>query len=160
MGITDLFRPKYRHSDVRVRSEAVRALTADDAAILVQIARTDRDVAVRRLAIERISTADVLADIAAAEPERSLRDLAGERAAQLWVSQACSADADAAGGALAGIIKLGDQRSLVAIVVRGEVAAIRKRAFGELRDPRALSDLAKSDAAQDLRTAAVARIDD
>src|SRR5215470_2332135 len=160
MGIADLFRPKYRHSDVRVRSEAVRALTADDAATLIQIARTDRDISVRRLAIERIATADVLADIAAAEPERSLRDLAGERAAQLWVSQACGADSEAAAAALAGMIKLGDQRALVSVVVRAEVAAIRKRAFGELRDPRALSDLAKSDAAQDLRTAAIARIDD
>lgn len=160
MGIADLFRPKHRHSDVRVRSEAVRALTGDDAALLVQIARTDRDIGVRRLAIERIATADVLAEIASAEPERSLRDLAGERAAQLWLHHACGEDADQAGGALAGIIKLGDQRALVAVVVRAANAGIRKRAFGELRDPRALCELAKSDAAQDLRTAAVARIDD
>src|SRR3954471_3026132 len=104
MGIVDLFRPKHRHSDVRVRTEAVRALTSDDAATLIQIARTDRDVGVRRLAIERISTADVLADIAAAEPERSLRDFAGERAAQLWLHHACSADADEAGAALSGMI--------------------------------------------------------
>ena len=160
MGIADLFRPKYRHSDVRVRAEAVRALTVDDAAILVQIARTDRDIGVRRLAIERIDTADVLAEIAAAEPERSLRDLAGERAAQLWMQHACGEDAERAGAALAGIIKLGDQRALVDVVVRAEIANIRKRAFGELRDPRALGELAKSEAPQDLRTAAVARIDD
>jgi hypothetical protein len=160
MGIADLFRPKYRHSDVRVRSEAVRALTADDAAILIQIARTDRDASVRRLAIERIATADVLAEIAAAEPERSLRDLAGERAAELWVSQACGADPEVAGTALAGMLKLGDQHALVAVVARADVAAIRKRAFGELRDPRALGELAKGDAPQDLRIAAVARIDD
>jgi hypothetical protein len=160
MGIADLFRPKHRHSDVRVRAEAVRALTADDAATLIQIARTDRDAGVRRLAIERIATADVLADIAAAEPERSLRDLAGERAAQLWVSQACSADPEAAGAALAGMIKTGDQHALVSVAARAEVAAIRKRAFGELRDPRALGELARSDAPQELRTAAVARIDD
>ncbi|TMQ04597.1 MAG: hypothetical protein E6J91_43030 [Deltaproteobacteria bacterium] len=118
MGIADLFRPKYRHSDVRVRTEAVRALTAEDAAILIQIARTDRDAGVRRLAIERIITADVLAEIAAAEPERSLRDLAGERAAQLWLSHACGVDADAAGTALAGMIKLGDPHALVDVVVR------------------------------------------
>src|ERR1043166_462496 len=74
MGIADLFRPKHRHSDVRVRSEAVRALTADDAATLIQIARTDRDAGVRRLAIERISTADALPEIAAAETHRRLRD--------------------------------------------------------------------------------------
>jgi len=135
-------------------------LTADDAAILIQIARSDRDIGVRRLAIERITTAEVLAEIAASEPERSLRDLAGDRAAQLWLSRACGEEPEAAASALSGIIKLGDQRALVDVVVRAEIATIRKRAFGELRDPRALCELAKSDAAQDLRTAAVARIDD
>src|ERR1051325_8292342 len=100
MGIADLFRPKHRHSDVRVRAEAVRALTSDDAATLIQIARTDRDVGVRRLAIERIATPDVLPEIAAAERDPSLRDLAGERAAELWLSHACSKDPGEAGTAL------------------------------------------------------------
>src|SRR5262249_40331628 len=104
--------------------------------------------------------ADVLADIAAAESERSLRDYAGERAASLWASRACSDDAEVAGAALSGIIKIGDQDALVDVVVKGALPAIRKRAFGEIHDPRALADLAKSDAAQDLRVEAVARIDD
>jgi hypothetical protein len=160
MGIADFFRPKYRHSDVRVRTEAVRALTADDAAILEQVARTDRDIGVRRLAIEKIKVPDVLAGLGEAETERSLRELITERAAELWVSGACSKDPDEANTALAGIIKLGDQHALVSVVVRAATPAIRKRAFGELRDPRALAELAKSDAAQDLKTAAIARIDD
>jgi hypothetical protein len=160
MGIADLFRPKYRHSDVRVRVEAVKALTADDAAILIQVARTDRDASVRRLAIEKIDEAEALAEIAAGESERSLRDFAGERAAELWTAAACGDDADAAGAALSGVLKLGEQGALVDIAARAELPAIRKRAFGELRDPRALADLAKRDIAQDLRIAAVARIDD
>src|ERR1044071_8894913 len=102
MGIADLFRPKYRHSDVRVRTEAVKALTADDAAILVQIAKTDRDIGVRRIAMSKIHEASVLADIAAEESERSLRDFAGERAAELWTQAACSDDADRANDALSG----------------------------------------------------------
>src|SRR5687768_2926272 len=123
MGIADLFRPKYRHSDVRVRTEAVRALGADDATILKQIAKTDRDIGVRRIAIEKIVEADVLAELAAAESERSLRDFAGERAARLWQSTACSADAEAAGSALGGIIKLGGQDALVEVVVQGALPA-------------------------------------
>ncbi|MDB4955028.1 MAG: putative CheA signal transduction histidine kinase [Myxococcales bacterium] len=160
MGIADLFRPKYRHSDVRVRTEAVRALTSDDAAILVQVARTDRDIGVRRIAIEKIEKAETLAEIAAAESERSLRDYAGERAAELWTQIACSDDAEASGVALGGIIKLGEQRALIEVAVRGAVPATRKRAFGEIRDPRALADLAKRDAPHDLRLAAISRIDD
>jgi hypothetical protein len=156
MGIADFFRPKHRHSDVRVRTEAIKALTKDDAAILEQIARNDRDIGVRRLALEKIDKAGVLAALAADETERSLRELAGARAASLYASSACGGDNEA----LNDLIKLGDQRALVDVIVRAESAAIRKRAFGELRDPRALQDLARSDAAQDLRVSAVARIDD
>lgn len=160
MGIVDLFRPKYRHSNVQVRAEAIRALTADDAAVLVQVARTDRDVGIRRLAIEKIQEADVLAEIASAETERSLRDFAGERAAELWQDHACGQDAELASAALSGIIKLGDQHALVEVAAHASLPAVRKRAFGELRHPRALAELAKGDAAQEQRLAAVARIDD
>ena len=160
MGIVDLFRPKYRHSDVKVRAEAIRALTADDAAVLVQVARTDRDIGIRRLAIEKIHEADVLADIASAETERSLRDFAGERAAELWQDNACGENAELAGSALSGIIKLGDQHALVEVAAHAAIAAVRKRAFGELRHPRALAELAKGDAPQEQRLAAVSRIDD
>lgn len=160
MGIADLFRPKYRHSNVRVRAEAVQSLTSEDAAILVQIARTDRDVGVRRLAIERIAEPDSLAAIAAGESERSLRALAGERAAELWRGVACDDDAEAAALALTGIVNLDDQHALAAIACHATLPAIRKRAFGELRDARALAELAKGDAAPDLRLAAVSRIDD
>src|SRR5579863_8967936 len=146
MGIADLFRPKHRHSDVRVRAEAVKALTADDAATLIQVARTDRDSGVRRIAIEKIDAADVLAELASAETETTLRDLARERAAKLWAQVACGEDAEAAGAALGGIIKIGEQDVLVEVAMRAGLPAIRKRAFGELRDPRALADLAKRDA--------------
>ncbi|MEO8553160.1 MAG: hypothetical protein ABI678_24475, partial [Kofleriaceae bacterium] len=125
------------------------------------MARTDRDIGVRRLAIAKIHEADVLAEIAAAETERSLRDYAGERAAELWQDIASGGDdAEAAGAALTGIIKLGDQHALVEVAGHASLPAIRKRAFGELRDPRALAELAKGDAPQELRLAAVARIDD
>jgi ribosomal protein S4 len=136
MGIADFFRPKHRHSDVRVRIEAVRAMTAEDAATLLQIARTDREAAVRRVAIEKIDKADVLAELAAAEADERVRELAGERAARLWLTAACGEDAEPAGAALNGIIKIGDQHALVEVAARGGNPAIRKRAFGELRDPK------------------------
>jgi hypothetical protein len=51
MGLVDLFRAKHRHSNAQVRAEAVRAMTPDDTE-LVKVARTDRDIGVRRIAIE------------------------------------------------------------------------------------------------------------
>ena len=44
---------------------------------------------------------------------------------------------------LTGIIKLGDQHPLVEVAAHATLPAIRKRAFGELRDPRALAELIK-----------------
>ncbi len=102
----------------------------------------------------------MLAEIASAETERSLRDFAGERAAELWASHACSDDEQEASDSLAGLIKLGDQHALIEVAVNASIATIRKRAFGEMRDPRALAELAKGDAPQDIRLAAVGRIDD
>ena len=92
MGFVDLFRPKHRHSDVKVRLAAVQALTSDDGNLLATIARTDKDPAVRRLAIEKLEEVDVLADIFERETDDNLRDLAGSRAAELWVTSACQDD--------------------------------------------------------------------
>lgn len=160
MGIVDLFRAKHRHSNVRIRTEAVRAMTADDVD-LIKVARTDSDIGVRRIAIEKIAEAPVLAEIAAAETERSLRDFAGERAASLWKTKACGTNEEAANAALTGLLKLGDQHAIVDVAFKAQLPAVRKRAFGEMRDPRALADLAKHrDAPQDLQLAAIGRIDD
>src|SRR4029079_225589 len=103
------------------RTEAVKAMTSDDAVVLVQVARTDRDIGVRRLAIGKIEEAPVLAEIAAAETERSLRDYAGERASELWTPAACRDDEESALEALSGIIKLGDQHALVDVAVKASL---------------------------------------
>lgn len=160
MGLADLFRPRYRHSDVNVRSEAVRGLSVDDAVILTTIAKSDRDQSVRRIAIEKIETAEVLAEIAAAESDSGLRALARARAAERWRTVACGSDAEAAAHALSSIVKMGDQSTLVDIVARASHPAIKKRAMAELRDPRALAELAKSAAASEVRLDAISRIDD
>lgn len=160
MGLADLFRPKYRHSDVAVRAQAVRALSADDAGILTTIAKTDRDASIRRIAIDKLGQPELLAEIAAGESDSAVRAAAATRAAELWRAAACSSEEDAAGKALTGILKTGDQATLVEVVVRAANPGIKKRALAELREVRALTELAKSEAPIELRLDAVARIDD
>lgn len=160
MGLVDLFRPRYRHSDVSIRTEAVRALSADDAVVLTTIAKSDRDAGVRRIAIEKLKEAEVLAEIAAAESDGATRAAARGRAAELWCTAACSADDAAATRAFAGLLKLNEQSTLVEVAVRASLPAIKKRALAELRDPRALAELAKGAAPVEVRLEAVARIDD
>jgi hypothetical protein len=61
MALVDLFKPKWKHSDVTVRMNAVRSLDPSETTTLAQIARNDSDEGVRRLAIRRLEDPDVLA---------------------------------------------------------------------------------------------------
>ncbi len=161
MGIVDLFRPKYRHSDAKVRLEAVRALSSDESGVLAAVARTDKDPGVRRVAIEKIEEVDLLAEISERDDDRVLRDLAGARAAAMWVSGACQDDDPTlAEASLAGLIRLGDQRALVEVSSRAAVRDIRTRAQAELREPRALADLARTTTSHEVRQQAMARLED
>src|SRR5688572_5522743 len=92
MGIVDFFRPKYRHSDAKVRLEAVRALSSDESGIFAAVARTDKAPGVRLVAFERIGEVDGLSEIAERDDGRVLRDLAGARAGELWVASACQGE--------------------------------------------------------------------
>ena len=161
MGMFDLFRPKHRHSDVKVRLAAVRAMSSDETQLLASIARTDKDPAVRRVAIEKLEDVDILANIFEREADGPLRDLAGRRAAELWISGACQEDdEELARAALAGLIKVGDQKGLAEVATRAELHALRGLAMAELRDPRALADVARAATSPELRQKALGRIDD
>src|SRR6266542_6583687 len=92
MGFTDLFRPKWKHSNPEVRAEAVRQLGDDQAALLATIAQKDGDARVRRLAVKRIDDVDVLGEVAAADPDESLRKAAQEKVDDILLSAANAAD--------------------------------------------------------------------
>ncbi|HEX8952187.1 MAG TPA: hypothetical protein VF945_10110, partial [Polyangia bacterium] len=83
MGFSDLFKPKWKHSNPEVRAEAVRALGDDEAALLATIAKSDADARVRRIAVKRIVDADVLSEVAARDPDESLRKAAIEKAEEV-----------------------------------------------------------------------------
>jgi len=161
MGLADFFRPKYRHSDVKVRLEAVRALTSDEADILATVAKSDKDPGVRRIAIEKLERVELLAELAESESDRANRDLAGSRAAELWVQAACQdEDETLAADALAGLLKLGDDRALVEVATRAADHGLRKQAAAAVRDAKALVELAKTTASPEVRQAAMAKLDD
>ena len=71
MGLLDIFKPKLKHSDPDVRSEAVKKIT--DQAVLVDIAKNASDEDVRRAAIGQITDQDVLIDIAKNDLNPSVR---------------------------------------------------------------------------------------
>ncbi|MCU1281895.1 MAG: putative CheA signal transduction histidine kinase [bacterium] len=185
MGFSDLFKPKWKHSNPEVRADAVRSLGDDEAALLANIARSDADARVRRIAVKRIVDADVLSDVAAHDPDESLRKAAIEKAEEVLVSAANAGDAhalDALGKlnhprllglvalksgdaavrsrAVAMIVQAGDDKALADVVKKSTDVALRRTIVDRARDVGLLRDVAISDGNKEVALAAVARLDD
>ncbi|WP_428264947.1 DUF349 domain-containing protein [Haliangium sp.] len=145
-----------------MRADAVREMSADEVELVARIAREDGDPSVRRIAIDKLEDAALLAELSAGESDAEVRDRARSRAAELWVAEAGAApDLAAARAAMDGLVRMGDQRALVELVARAGDAEVRDAALAALDEPRALAELARHGGAPiTARRAAVERIDD
>jgi hypothetical protein len=132
MSFADLFKPRWRHSDVEVRRRAVKTLT--DPATLARVAKDETDDQAARLAAERISDADLLVDIA--------RHATNEQAR----AQA--------------VIGITDQSVLAEIAREDRQESVRSAAVERLTDQSALAGIAREDAHWSVRHAALERLTD
>ncbi|HEY7954231.1 MAG TPA: DUF349 domain-containing protein [Polyangia bacterium] len=158
MGFFDLFRPKWKHSRVEVRLEAVRQLGADEAALLAQVARQDQDVRVRRVALKKIDDPRLLGELAERDPDESLRKDAGEKAAELLLSTALSDGDEAA--SLAALERLPSQKAIAEAAKRAAIEAVRRAALARLDDEKAIAEVARRAEDPHLRRQAVERLSD
>lgn len=183
MGLLDLFRPKWKHSDANVRAEAVREFSSeDDWERLTQVARHDRDVRVRRIALKKLDDPALLWELAEKDADEALRKEAAQRASDLLVSQALAKD-DAAIDAVkllrdgkslvevackartaearqAAVHCLTEPKFLVEVVRKASDHAARAAAIDELRDEQILGDLLHGELTRDLTVRALAHVED
>jgi hypothetical protein len=178
MSFIDLFRPKWRHSDVDVRTEAVRNLGPEQVDVLVKVAREDKDARVRRIAVKRLEDAAVLEDLAARDPDAGIRELAADKAADLLVTAAVAGQAAAlarlkrdrdlgevvrrAGDAelrQQALARIGDEKILLEIVRRGD-GEVRAAALARVKHAGVLKEIALTEEHKGLAVAAVARVED
>jgi hypothetical protein len=157
MSFLDRFKiqPKYKSTDPEIRVASVAELTAsdEDAAVLLQLAREDADVRVRRAATARIDDVGVLAGIAGSDQDPGLREEVLGRLANIAVGEA----AEPAAKALAALT---DAKQIAAVAKTSPIESVRAAAVGRLSDVKSLSSVARH--ATDPRTASLAadRIDD
>jgi len=160
MAITDLFRPKYKHSDSQVRAQAVAQMGTDEADLLVRIAETDRDPEVRRLAVSKIDDAEFLVDLVAHEDDPTVRREAHDRAAAIWSRVVLCGDFDSAVEALGRLAMLEGQGYLTDVILKSEDGKLRAAALSRLSDERALADVVRNTVDAAIRSAALDKIDD
>ena len=157
MGIADLFRPKWKHSDAEVRATAVQKLGPEEMEALVAIASNDDDPAVRRIAIKKIDDPEILAKLAQNDPERTLQRMAADKANGILTAKAVADDAEEAEEALD---RLTEQKALTTVARSASLEPIRQAALDRLTDARAIAEVARSAGNNNTRLAAVRLIDD
>ena len=184
MDLIARLRPRWRHPDPIVRAGAVREMARDDQDRLGDIAGSDPDPHVRRIAIKKLEDAAILERVADGEADPVLRDLALERVAEARIGIACSerplAECTAvverltdprslvtvATGAahesvrLAALSRVSGDRHLREIVRNAADPAIRRAALDRIQDPSMLRNIALADGPVDLALQALERIDD
>ncbi|MBK9072396.1 MAG: DUF349 domain-containing protein [Myxococcales bacterium] len=164
-GATDFFRAYVQRGTTAARRAAVNKLGGGDSdvAILARLAATDEDLAIRKLAIERLEPPELLAEVAKRQSDPALRQLASEKAATQW-GHVASSGGEQAQAALAGLLAFGCDVSLLAVTLRA-VALEADREIGckavdHLDDRDALASVAARAQDPEVRQRAQARLAD
>ena len=159
MGIFEKLRPqpRWKHADPAVRATAVFELGSDDTDALLGVAREDADGRVRRAAVTRLGSEEVLADIARSDPDEdvrgdAVRGLAGIAAEADEVARAVDA--------ARALLGLNRTKEIVLVARDSTSAAVRAAVIDLLEDAKALGSISRhaQDAATRLR--ALARLHD
>lgn len=158
MGLLDLFRPNWLHSNPAIRLRALESVSDDKT--LIRIAREDNDDDVRQAAIGKIDDGEVLARIAMTGP------IAGAHRAALAKIDDQSAIARVVTSAMdlrvreAAVEKVTDQTFLASLMTGASPSSIRVAAASVLTDQAQLARLAEDDPDASVRASAAAKLTD
>ncbi len=158
MGLLDLIRPKWRHSDAGVRLHAVA--TVGDQTVLARIAREDEDDRVREAAIAKIDDPETLTRIAITGAISSAHKAAVAKLKDQAVLARIATAAMDIRVREAAVAKLTDQAFLSAIIASSNPRPIRLAAMRALTDQPMLTKLAKDDPDAAIRAAAAGQLTD
>ncbi|GHV10773.1 hypothetical protein AGMMS49938_00370 [Fibrobacterales bacterium] len=84
MAFFDVFKPKWQHSDLAVRKQAVQELESSNLDALIEIAKTEKDAEIRKIAVLKISSANHLTAILQGETDESVRNAIKESLKNQW----------------------------------------------------------------------------
>ena len=156
MALADLFRPKWKHSEPAVRADAVRKLETSEIDVLVRVLKNESDIAIRRIAVKKLDDPELLSEIATSDPDESLRKLAADKLTNLLVGLALSEDQQSS---LAAVAKISDERALALIAQSSSIAAVQEEAIGRVSDQRLLAEAIRKMKEPSIRLATLRRID-
>ena len=159
MGILEKLRPlpRWKHADPTVRVAAVYELGPDDLGALHGLAREDAEARVRRAAVTRIDTVDVLAEVGRTDPDEEVRAEAVRGLAGI------AAEADDFGQAIEAVrqlMALGRTKEIVLVARDSSSTEVRASIVDFLEDQRSLAAISRHAQDSSTRLRALARVSD
>jgi len=165
MGLLDRFKPqpRWKHADAAVRMTGVQEMPEEEQDLLAEIARTDPDARVRRVAVSKLGNVAVLTEIVRTEGDTEVRDEAAGVLLDIALG-AYEADEAASSAAVDGLRALPGAEALKQLVLVAKSArreSVSRRALDGLgNESRALGTTARRSEHAPIRLEALGRVDD
>ena len=155
--LSNLFKPKWQHSDPAVRKQALLALTPESGSDnLRQMASADSSPEIRQLALKRLNDLDLFETAANADTDPDVRELAKKMVLQFLSGQHPSAPPLAA--RLAKIRSTQDAQLKEYVAKNADEAELRLAALIGISKESVAADLAINDTDLEVRRAALERV--
>jgi exonuclease SbcC len=154
---TRLFRPRWEHSDPRIRRKAFESGDAPAQAV-VEAARSDTDPGVRQCAVQRLADLDLLAELAGSDASAAIREAAGRRQRALLAGPL--QDGPPLEARLQAVRRVPSPELCAFLARQAEVAELRSAALAQVQDIALLCAVAVDDPVAGVRRAALERIED
>ena len=153
---TRLFRPRWEHSDPRIRR---RAFESGDVPVeaVVEAARSDIDPGVRECAVQRLEDLDLLAELTGPATPAGIREAAGRRQRELLAAP--REEGPPLEARLQAIRRLVSPGLCEFLARQAQVAEIRAAALEQVQDIELLCAMAVDDPVAAVRRAALERIE-
>ena len=153
MSLLDFFRPKWKHSDPKVRLEAIEKVI--DKSILNRISRYDINADVRITAIEKVTDNIVLKEIAMNDKNADVRRAATKKVIDKSILNRISRYDINADVRITAIQKVTNQKVLSAIAMNDENADVRNAAVERTKSADVHKVAVKRTKSADARNAAI-----
>ncbi|MGL1933513.1 MAG: DUF349 domain-containing protein [Fibrobacterales bacterium] len=156
MGIFDLVKPKWQHSDPNVRIREIKNLGESNQPIIDSIAQRDKNADVRRIAIKKVNSLDVLIAISQCDAESDLRQIAKQRFSESINKDLKKESIDVA--ALELFSKLEDVKYIEDALQNAASDAVRLAAVAKVEKETVLAKVAKEDTVEAVAIAAAEKV--
>ncbi len=149
MKFSDFFKPSWKHSDPKIRTEAIKQLSEEyNLNDLKEIAIQDDLAENQKLALKKISNENALAEIANSSQQKGIAEQAQKKLNEIWSKKALETSDESQ--ALDLVAKISDSKFIESIALNHKSINVRRKCMQALNNPNSLYKLALAESTDEI----------